>query len=153
ASGRSRRARLLPAFVEIMVAAGASDEAAEACRELDELAVFFCSGALAALSAEAKGRVLLAQGDALAALRHLREAFQCWQAGEAPYLAARLRVLIARCSHAVGDEDGERFELSAARAVFDGLGPNVARAALAGLSALPPRASPLSARELEVLRL
>lgn len=153
ASGRSRRARLLPAFVEIMVAAGATDEAAEACRELDEVALFFCSGALAALSAEAKGRVLLAQGDALAALRHLREAFQCWQAAEAPYPAARLRVLMARCSHAVGDVDAERFELSAARATFDELGPNLADAALAPLEAHPPEASPLTARELEVLRL
>jgi DNA-binding NarL/FixJ family response regulator len=153
AADRSRRARLLPAYVEIMVAAGAADEAAEGCREIDEIAMSFCSGALAALSAEAKGRVRLAQGDPLAALRHLREAFDRWQASDAPYLAARVRVLIARCSHALGDEDGERFEISAARATFAELGPHVGDTDLAELRGRSPSAPPLTARELEVLRL
>ncbi|HEY6724960.1 MAG TPA: response regulator transcription factor [Polyangiaceae bacterium] len=152
AGHRSRRARLLPAYVEIMIADGNVDEAAEACRELNEIAMVYCSGMLTALSTEAKGRVRLAQGDPLAALRHLREAFQVWQGTEAPYFTARVRVLMARCCQALRDHDGERFEASAARATFADLGPNVGAAELAALQARPQSASPLTARELEVLR-
>jgi DNA-binding CsgD family transcriptional regulator len=151
-SHRSRRARLLPAYVEIMVAAGSLEDAEQACRELDDIAVRFCSGALAAMSHQAKGSILLAQGEPLAALRHLREALAAWQAADAPYTAARARALIARCCGALGDDDGARFEAAAARAAFAALGPHVGRAELAALLERSP-ASPLSARELEVLRL
>ena len=45
-----------------------------------------------------------------------------WQRVGAPYLAARLRVLIARACRALGDEDGAQLELDAAREVFERLG-------------------------------
>src|SRR5690606_19841394 len=103
----------------------------------------------------ARGAVALAEGDAEAALAALRHAHDIWRRIEAPYAAARMRVLIGLSCRALGDPDGEELELGAARAVFEQLGaaPDVAR--IDGLVArAPPRAvSSLTARELQVLRL
>jgi DNA-binding NarL/FixJ family response regulator len=78
-----------------------------------------------------------------------------WQELEAPYEAARARVLIGLVCRALGDHDSGALEIDAARAVFVELGaaPDLAR-----LDALREREAPvathgLSARELEVLRL
>ena len=50
-------------------------------------------------------------------------AFAIWQQLGAPYLAARLRVLIGAACRALGDEDGAELELEAARAVFGSWAP------------------------------
>ena len=88
------RARLLPAFVEIMLAVGETENARRACVELQELAQEFESAMLTALVAQAQGAVHLAEGDVQAALVELRTAHEAWQALEAPYEIARTRVLI-----------------------------------------------------------
>ena len=48
---------------------------------------------------------------------------------DAPYEAARARVVVAMACRALGDEDAARMELDAARQVFDRLsaGPDLAR--------------------------
>ena len=52
----ARRARgLLPAFVEIMLAAGEIEQARDACDELEEIAAGYASGMLAAMAAQARG--------------------------------------------------------------------------------------------------
>ncbi len=88
------RARLLPAFVEIMLAVGETESARRACAELQELAQDFDSAMLRALVAHAQGAVHLAEGDVQAALVELRSARETWQALEAPYEIARTRVLV-----------------------------------------------------------
>jgi ATP/maltotriose-dependent transcriptional regulator MalT len=152
-SERLPRAGLLAAAVEIMIAAGALDEAHSACRELEEICSKCESDLLRAQLAEARGAVLLAEGDAAAALPELRHACQAWRALEAPYEAARARVLTGRACRALGDDEAFVLELEAARAVFEQLGAATDIAlldALAGKDA-PPHG--LSVRELEVLRL
>src|SRR4249920_2880814 len=57
---RWRRAGLLPAYVEIMLATGDLDEARRACRELEEICVECESEMLRALHAHARGAVELA---------------------------------------------------------------------------------------------
>jgi len=155
AKERSRRARLLPAYIEIMLALGKLEEAEAACREVDEIASHFGSGLLRAHSAQARGMLQLARGESLEASRLLREAFQQWQAIDAPYLAARVRLLLARCARALHDADGERFELRAARAAFAELGLAEYPGAndLIGAKSGAGHRHPLTARELEVLRL
>ena len=163
-----RRAQFLPAFVEIMLASGELDAARDACAELERTAERFATEILAALAAHARGALALAEGDAQRALPPLRAAFAVWQQLQAPYIAARIRVLIGRACAALGDRDGERLERDAARHVFEKLGAARDLAALdavAGPSAVPAArnapsaeagAAPahnLSARELEVLRL
>jgi DNA-binding NarL/FixJ family response regulator len=149
------RAALLPAFVEIMLAAGEVEEARGACRELEAISAAHRSDMLRAMSAQARGALALAEGDPHAALAALREAWTAWQELEAPYEAARVRVLVALACRAAGDDDTATWELEAARAVFDRLGaaPDVARAD--SLSARPGAAGAhgLSPRELQVLRL
>jgi DNA-binding NarL/FixJ family response regulator len=150
-----RRTRLLPAHVEIMLAAGDLEEARRASAELDALAPKFDTEVVDAMAAHARGAVALAEGDARAALPSLRRSFEIWRQLGAPYLAARVRVLVGKACRAVGDDDGCRLEAEAARQVFRDLG---AAPDLAGLDAADDRpASPrphgLTPRELEVLRL
>ena len=103
---RLQRARLLPAYIEIMLAAGDIQEARGACRELEEIAEKFDTGVLRAMAAQARGAVELAEGDAQAALGSLRRAFEVWRQVEAPYEAARVRVLMGLACRSLGDDEG-----------------------------------------------
>jgi DNA-binding NarL/FixJ family response regulator len=97
----------------------------------------------------------LAAGDAQTALVALRCAEQAWRELEAPYEAARARVLVASACAELGDDDTASLELEAARDVFARLGaaPDLARVdALAGRRASRRRHG-LTERELQVLRL
>jgi DNA-binding CsgD family transcriptional regulator len=149
------RAALLPAYVEIMLAGGEIEEARSACRELETISGAHRSDMLRAMSAQARGALVLAEGDPQTALVALREAWQAWQELEAPYETARVRVLVALGCRAVGDDDTAAWELDAARGVFDrlGAGPDVAR--VDSLTASPQAAAAhgLTQRELHVLRL
>ncbi len=145
-----RRARYLPAAVEILLAAGAVDEAGAACRELTTIAGQFATPMLNAVATHAQGTMALAGGDAAAALPALRAAQAMWHELGAPYLVARIGVEIARACEALGDTDGAALERSAARRVFRALG---AQPALAALPAAERGAGPLSRREREVLQL
>jgi ATP/maltotriose-dependent transcriptional regulator MalT len=149
-----QRAVLLPARAEIMLEVGELEEAREASRELTEIADASKRVMLDGLAAHVRGAVGLADGDPKAALVSLRQAHQVWDELEAPYEAARARVLMALACRALGDEDGALLELDAARGVFEQLGakPDVARLD-ALLGAAPAETHGLSARELEVLRL
>ena len=114
----ARRAGLLPACVEIMLAAGELEEARDASRELEEIASSHPSEMLAAMVAHARGAVLLAGGDAWAALVALRHAGRVWQELGAPYEAARARVLVGLACRELGDRDAGEMELDAARGAF-----------------------------------
>jgi DNA-binding CsgD family transcriptional regulator len=155
ATDRLHRARLLPAAVEIALAAGDGEEARRACAELERIAADFGTEVLGAMAAHARGAVELADGRPEAALEPLRRAFRVWHEVGAPYIAARLRVLIGRACRALGDKDTAALELDLAGEVFERLGAAPDLAALAAADGAPGRATPggLSTRELEVLRL
>jgi len=150
-----KRARLLPAYVEIMLAIGAIQEARSACRELEEISARYESGMLGAISAHAEGAVELADGDAQAALLALRRAWQVWQELEVPYEVARVRVLLGLACRALGDDDTAALELEAARGVFAQLGaaPDLARVDSFRRRAPSVDDHGLTARELQVLSL
>jgi DNA-binding CsgD family transcriptional regulator/tetratricopeptide (TPR) repeat protein len=150
---RLSRGGLLPAAVEIMLATGEVDDARSACRELEAIAADYESEMLEALYGQSRGAVELAAGDARAALVTLRQAFQAWQELEAPYEAARVRVLIGQACRALEDEDGFDLELEAARSVFQELGAAPDVVSLDALVGLEGDTHGLTARELEVLRL
>jgi ATP/maltotriose-dependent transcriptional regulator MalT len=150
------RANLLPAQVEIMLSIGDVEAARVACRELEQITEQFDTDALRATAAHAQGAVQLAEGDARRAIDPLRQAFDLWRQTQAPYEAARVRVLIGVACCKLGDEEAGALEFDAARAVFERL-----RAApqLHDLDSLCKRVTsgnrqdPLTARELQVLRL
>ena len=150
-----RRAGLLPAYVEVMLAVGELDQARSACRELGELTETQPGGMLAALRSQACGAVALADSDAWAALVAAREACQAWQELGAPYETARARVLVALACRELGDADAEELELDAARLVFQQLGaaPDLARVEQLARRSAPRAPGGLTAREVEVLRL
>src|SRR6266511_2811506 len=145
-----KRAAFLPAYAEIMLAAGDVEEAGRGCAELGDIAATFDSAMLSARAAHVRGAVALAEGDAQGALASLRHAAQVWQELEAPYEGARVRVLIGQACRALGDDDTAELELDAARDAFEQLGaaPDLAR-----LDTSQGDRHGLSARELEVLRL
>ena len=153
ASGFVARSRLLPAQVEILLAAGDVQGAGAAADELAGLAGDLGAPFLTAVAAHARGAVQLGQGDPRAALAELRRAWRAWQELEVPYEAARVRVLLGLACRDLGDQDGAEMELDAAQWVFRQLAaaPDLARVeALSGKVAAGPAG--LTERELQVLR-
>ncbi len=150
-----KRAGLLPAYVEIMLAAGDAEAARSACSELEGIAAGRGSPMLDAMAASATGAVELSEDDAPAALAALRRGWQTWHVLEAPYEAARVRVLVGLACRALGDDEAATLELEAARATFAELGaaPDLARVDRLGGWAVSSDAHGLTQRELEVLRL
>lgn len=152
-----RRARLLPACAEIMLAVGEIDAARHACRDLTELADRFGTEVLVAMAAQAEAALALEEGDTQRALRLARKAFHTWNRVEAPYEAARARTLVGMACRALDDSEGAQLELDAAMAMLEQLGaaPEVARVKVLGraMQATPVDTHGLTPRELEVLQL
>ena len=151
----SARAKLLAAYVEIALVAGDVAAARGAADELAQLAADFDAPLLEAVATHAQGAVLLAEGDDRGALAALRRAWRAWQGLDAPYEAARARVLIGLACRKVGDEDAARMELDAASWVFQHLGAATDVARVEMLSRTPDvrSAGGLTSREVQVLRL
>ena len=146
------RSKLLPAAVEVLLAAGHVEEAKPLSAELAGIASAFGGAALSAMSAYAGAIVHLAAGESADALRLAREANRLWGEVASPYEVARSRVVAAKALRDLGDEDSADAELSAARHTFAELG---AVPALRDVERLQRRSTPggLTDRELEVLRL
>jgi ATP/maltotriose-dependent transcriptional regulator MalT len=150
---RFGRARLLAAQVEVGIAAGALDEAGHAARELATIADGLSSAVVRATASMTQGALHLAQGEPAAALEQLRGALNGWRELQLPYEEATARLLIGTTQRMLGDEEGGRIEVNAARAGFDRLGAAVDARHAAAL--LQRRASQrvLTDREVQVLRL
>jgi DNA-binding CsgD family transcriptional regulator len=146
------RSQLLPAAVEVLLAAGETEQAADTSAELSEIAARFGCAALRAMATRAAGGVALTRGDDAGAIRELRRAARLWNELGAPYEAARCAVLLGRALRALGDEDSAVAELTEARRVFTKLGAEPAEREAAALLR-PCAPAGLSAREVEVLRL
>lgn len=142
-TGWVERAGLLPAAVEIALAAGDHERAHTRVGELDKIAGRRGSTMLRAQVAQARGAVRLADGDPRGALQDLRQAWKLWQELEAPYEGARTRLLVADACRALGDNETAAFEVDAAHVALGELGV-VREGGVAG---------DLSPRELQVLRL
>jgi len=157
------RMRLLDAAVELCLALGDVQGARAAADELAAGADAIRAPLLRAMADRARGAVTLATGDAHAALGLLRRAWTTWLGLEAPYEAARTRVLIAEACRAAGDEMSAGLELQAARVTFADLRATpelqrvdrlLGRATGSNTGAADRSVTDgLSARELEVLRL
>ena len=152
AGGPVQRSRLLPAAVEILVAAQLLDEARRRSDELSEIASAFGISALWAMTAYAYAAVELASGETEDALGHGRESGRLWSDIGSPYEASRARVLVARALRELGDEDSATAELAVAGHGFADVG---AAPGVQQVDKLLGRARPggLTEREIEVLRL
>jgi class 3 adenylate cyclase len=116
------QARLLPAAVEIGVAAGDLDPVAQQVAELEQIAGSFRTTAVTAAAEYARGLLLLARGDAATALASLRHAVELWHEIGAPYETAKARTALGEGLRADGDEGAARLEFESAKADFERLG-------------------------------
>jgi class 3 adenylate cyclase len=118
---RLGRTKLLPAEVEIAVAAGDLPLARRAADELGDLVETYDSTALRAQQHEALGRVLVAEGRHAEAAAEIRTAIGRWREVAAPYEVARARALLALALRPT-DDQGADLELGAALDEFRRLG-------------------------------
>ena len=149
------RWHLLAAAAEVCCACGDTAAARAAADELDEVARRQAGPWLGAIAATAVGSVLLTEGSPHDAGAVLRRAFETWRELHVPYEAARVRLLLGEVCHALGDADGALLEWDAARYTFEELGAldDLARVEARLSPGAPSRASGLTEREVEVLRL
>ena len=107
---------------------------------------------LKASASQAHAAVLLEEGDAHGAIAEARRASAVWRDLDVPFELAQCRALIARAHEALEDHASAEVEFQAARAMFAELGAEPSVAEL-DASRRQGGASPLTAREIEVLRL
>ncbi len=123
-SGLAREGRwlLLPAAVEIALAAGDAELARSALEELEELAESLDTTAVRAAAIVAGGRLALSEARPDDAVRELRRGIRLWSEIDVPYEAAQARELLAGAYSDLGDQDAAELELTAARASFERIG-------------------------------
>ena len=124
-----KRAGLLPAYVEIMLAAGdltrPAARAASSRRSLrGTRARCWARWSRTHAARSARAEVTRRRPRRIRGRRR-----QVWQELEAPYDVARARVLVGLACRELGDEDAATLELEAARSAFERLGaaPDLAR--------------------------
>lgn len=146
---RWARARMLPAQVEIAIAARDSATARAAAEELSEITESYRTPALHATRHDAWGRVFLAEGGTEEAIRELRTAIRHWQEVGAPYEVARDRMVMASALRHLDHDDQADLELEAAKTEFERLGArrDAAAAAEAVRAAAEARASAVTTRK------
>ena len=119
---RLSRSQLLPAQVEIALAAGDHESARAAVDDLERIAAVYGTPALEATALCARGRLQLATRDDAGAQRSLRAACRRWHELDAPYETARARMVLAAAYRAAGDVETAALEIAAARTAFERLG-------------------------------
>lgn len=147
------RGKLLPARVQIAVAAGDLDTAGAAVGELERIATEYQSPVLSAAALSSRGRLELAQGDASGACATLRQALRLWQQLEVPYEVASARLLLGQAYRDCDDEEAAARSLASAAAIFDRLGASLDAGHIRHLTSPPSLPGGLTAREAEVLTL
>jgi DNA-binding CsgD family transcriptional regulator len=151
----SQRTRVLDAYIEIALAAKDVSAARAAAEELHEIARKFNAPLVHAIAARASGAVLLAERDAKGAMAESRRAWTLWCELDAPYEAARTRVLMAGACKELDDCDAAKLELELAREVFQRLGaaPELARIDSFLFQKGSSAKTILTEREVQVVRL
>jgi class 3 adenylate cyclase len=147
-SGLAREGRwlVLPAAIEIAVAAGDSDLARTALRDLQQLAESLDTTAVRAAAAVADGRVALTESRTDDAVAELRRGVRLWSEIGVPYEAAQARELLANAYGQLGDPDTAELELTAARASFARMGAGRDARRVGGVLAKVQTAPPTAIR-------
>jgi DNA-binding CsgD family transcriptional regulator len=151
-----RRAGLLDADIQVLLALGDTSGARSRIDELRQIATALGAPVVRAQCNMAEGAALLAEHEPGAALGPLRRAWTDWQRLEAPYDAARVRLLIGRAYRELDDQESAAMEFDAARWVFQQLGalPDLTQVdSLTSPAEAKPTPGGLTQREMDVLRL
>jgi class 3 adenylate cyclase len=121
------RLRLLPAQVEIAVAARDTKTARSTFAELEQLVDSYKIAGRRAPAFDgsvhvAAGRIALAEGDTDEAIRRLGQGRDQWREVGAPFETAQARLLLGLAFRRRGDEHAATEELDAAHAAFERIG-------------------------------
>jgi class 3 adenylate cyclase len=116
------RVKLLPAQVEVALAAGDLDTARAASEELRELVKTYASPARQASAEAAAALVAFSERDLAAALQSAQRAIRLWNQADLPYEAAHSRIVLATVYLAEDDRESATMELQSARSAFERLG-------------------------------
>jgi ATP/maltotriose-dependent transcriptional regulator MalT len=157
-AGRSNaldRAGLLPALVQIAVAADKLPAAREAHAELASTVETFPTPTLQATELSTRGRLELVAGDP-AAVVTLQHAADSWREQDVPYEEATARTLLGQALRDAGDDVGAAASFELATRLFDQIGaqldqPEPDRSTETTNKVARPAG--LTEREVEVLRL
>jgi class 3 adenylate cyclase len=122
---RATRARLLPAQIDIALAAGDLETAGAAVTELESIATDFQRPVFEAGALTGRGELLLGEDRPSEASPILGRSWRLWQETDLPYESARARLHYAEALAADGDQDNARRDLRAARAAFERLGASL----------------------------
>ncbi len=124
--------RLLPAQVEVALAAGDTATADAAASHLAEVALVLGSSAAVGANACVAGLMMQQRGDLSGAARQLDLSVRSWQKARSPYETAQTRMRLATVLQALGDVGAANLELAAAHKTFQRLGaaPDAREAAL-----------------------
>lgn len=150
---RMDRSKILPAYVEIMLASAELQTAEDRADELSDIASELGAPFLQAIAARAQGSVLLANAKPGEALKKLRRSWSIFKNIESPYEAARTQVLIGRACQKLGDDNTAEMEFDASRRIFQQLGasPDLSKVDALTQKTLSDKTHGLTSRELEVL--
>jgi class 3 adenylate cyclase len=125
AGDRATRGRLLPAQVDIALAARDLETAKQAVEELEAIAAEFERPLFQAGALTARGELLLGEDKASEASPVLGQSWRLWQTTDLPYESARARLHYAEALAAEGDAAAARRDLMAARSAFERLGATI----------------------------
>jgi class 3 adenylate cyclase len=141
---RATRARLLPAQIDIALAAGDLETAGPAVTELESIAADFQRPVFEAGALTARGELFLGEARPSEASPLLGRSWRLWQETDLPYESAQARLHYAEALAAEGDQTTARRDLRAARGVFERLGARLDLARVDALLGEDLAASPAS---------
>jgi DNA-binding CsgD family transcriptional regulator len=150
---RLARARMLPAHVQISIAAGDLATAKTSADELDAIAVEVDTTLFHAFALLARGRVLLAEQDHSGAAVRLRDALALWKALGVPYEVASTATLLGHALRQGGDDEAARASFTAAGALFEEIGARLDARLTRDFHSVARAPAGLTAREVDVLQL
>jgi ATP/maltotriose-dependent transcriptional regulator MalT len=147
------RARVLPAHVQVAIAAGRLDLAQSSTDELTATADAFCTDLLRAAAATARGRLLFASAQPEAAAACLRQAFALWRLLDVPFEVATTGALLGRALRECGDHEAADGAFTCSAELFEQIGAHLdaqlTRTSQAGVRT----PAGLTGREVQVLQL
>jgi class 3 adenylate cyclase len=146
---RAARGRLLPAQVDIALAAGDLVATRRAVEELESIAAHYDRPIFRAGALTARGELFLGEDNAAEASPVLGQSWRLWQTNDLPYESARARLRYAEALAAEGDEATSRRDLVAARSAFERLGATRDVQRVNDLLGETAAAAPGSARPVE----
>lgn len=150
------RSKILPAYIDIMLAVDDVKAAQAGAADLSEIAEEFQAPFLQAMAVRAEGNIILKKGEPQKALDKLLDGWSALKRIGASYESAKTRMFIGLAYQKLGDKDSAEIELEAARGTFQQLGATYDLSQMDSFisyTSSDDYTHGLTSRELQVLRL